>query len=302
MNRLRFRLAPLIVFLAILLFKFLTAERAVNPETGASARVGLTRGEEAALGLQSYREVLAQSRVVQSGPKFEQVMRVAKRLVPATGKGGAEFDWDVSVVDSEQVNAFCLPGGKIVVYTGLLPVARDDDALAAVMGHEMAHATLRHGGQRIYQHDLLQTAITGASASLGDLEPRQRQALLALLGAGAQFGVTLPFGRKHETEADAIGLLYMARAGYDPRTAIEFWKRMAEATGGAQPPEFMSTHPSHASRIRDLERAMPAALEAYRQADPAQRSGSTLDSTERGPSRDAARREFLLERRALSTP
>ena len=297
MNRVRFRLAPLLIFVAILAFKYISAERVVNPETGERSRVGLSRNEEAALGLQSYREVLSQSHVVRSGHPFDQVTRVAKRLIPATGKGGADFDWDVSVVDSDQVNAFCLPGGKIVVYTGLLPVARDDASLAAVMGHEMAHATLRHGGQRIYQHDLLQTAMLGASASLGDLEPRQRQTIIALLGAGAQFGLALPFSRKHETEADAIGLLYMARAGYDPRAAIGFWQRMSEVSGGAQPPEFMSTHPAHASRIRDLEKAMPMALEAYRQNSVHPGESVRDDATRSAPV--GSQRQFMFESRRV---
>jgi predicted Zn-dependent protease len=168
-------------------------------------------------------------------------------------------------VRSPQANAFCLPGGKIVVYTGILPLTRTDAGLAAVMGHEMAHATSRHGSQRLFQNNIMQTAMMGAAWSLGDMDPQKRQVVLGLLGAGAQYGVLLPFSREHENEADQIGLLYMARGGYDPRESITVWKRMAEA-GGNQPPEFMSTHPSHGTRIQRLEAFMPKAIAEYEKA------------------------------------
>src|SRR6185436_11626822 len=141
--------------------------------------------------------------------------------------------------------------GKIVVFTGILPYTRNESALAAVMGHEMAHAVARHGSQRLLRTSLAQNFLAGASMSMGNMDPEQRQAVMAALGAGAQYGVLLPFSREHETEADKLGLLYMARAGYDPREAIGFWERMSTA-GGAQPPAYMSTHPSHEQRIQDL--------------------------------------------------
>jgi predicted Zn-dependent protease len=161
------------------------------------------------------------------------------------------------------VNAFCLPGGKIVVYTGIIPVAKTDAGLATVMGHEMAHATLRHGSERLFKQQATQTVLTGISVSMGDMDYEQRRAIMGALGAGAQYGLLMPFGRDHESEADALGLTYMARAGYDPREAIAFWERMAEASGGAQPPEFMSTHPAHGTRIERLKQLMPAAMEIY---------------------------------------
>ena len=166
---------------------------------------------------------------------------------------------------SPQVNAFCLPGGKIVVYTGILPLTQTEGALAAVMGHEMAHAVARHGSQRLLRTSLAQTFLVGANFSMGNLDPQQRQMLMAALGAGAQYGVLLPFSREHETEADELGLIYMARAGFDPHEAISFWERMSKA-GGAQPPAYLSTHPSHSRRIQDLEAFMPRAMQEYEKA------------------------------------
>jgi predicted Zn-dependent protease len=132
-------------------------------------------------------------------------------------------------VRSPQANAFCLPGGKIVVFTGILPYAKTEEGLAAVMGHEMAHAIARHGSQRLLRTSLAQTLMAGASLSMSDMDPQERYTVMAALGAGAQYGVLLPFSREHESEADEMGLIYMARAGYEPRAAISFWERMSES-------------------------------------------------------------------------
>jgi predicted Zn-dependent protease len=264
-----FRVLPLAAVGLIVLFKFFSAEKVVkkvvNPVTGEKHRVALSSRDEAVLGLQSFQQILAQSDVVETGPEVEQVRRVARRLAAATGSDSTNYQWAVSVIRSPIANAFCLPGGKIAVYTGILPLTQSDAGLAAVMGHEMAHATARHASQRLLQQDLLQTAMVGASVSLGDMDPEQRRAILGALGAGAQFGIILPFSRDHESEADEMGILYMARAGYDPRESIKFWERMAEA-GGDQPPQFMSTHPSHGSRIERLRKAMPRAMAEYEKA------------------------------------
>jgi predicted Zn-dependent protease len=256
------RIMPLAVVALIILFKFFGAEKVVNPVTGEKHRVALSTRDEAALGFQGYQQVLAQSDIVTSGPEVEQVIRVAKRLAAATGSDSTNFQWEVSVIRSSTANAFCLPGGKIAVYTGILPITQTEAGLATVLGHEMAHATARHASQRIFQQDLLQTAMMGAAISLGDMDPQKRRAILGALGAGAQFGVILPFSRDHEKEADEMGVLYMARAGYDPRESIRFWERMAQS-GGDQPPEFMSTHPSHGTRIERLQKLMPRALSEY---------------------------------------
>ncbi len=265
MERRHIKWLPIAAAALFFAYQYFTSERFVNPETGRASHVGLSTQQEAALGLQSYEQVLAQSETVGSGPELEMVKRVASRLAIATGDAGKNFDWKVSLIRDSKQNAFCLPGGKIVVYTGILPVAQTEAGLATVLGHEMAHAISRHGAQRVLQENLAQTAMTGVAASLSDMDYDKQRAVMGALGAGAKFGVLMPFGRKHESEADQIGLIYMARAGYDPRESIQFWKRMEQA-GNAQSPEFLSTHPSHGTRIAQLEALMPKAIEEYNRA------------------------------------
>jgi len=265
MRRTHIKWIPILLAAIFFAYQYFSSEKFVNPETGRKSHVGLSVEQESALGLQGYREVLDQSQTINSGPEFEMVRRVATRLAKATGPAGSGFDWQESLIRDKQVNAFCLPGGKIVVYTGILPVAENEAALATVLGHEMAHATSRHGAQRVLQQNLTQTALTGIAVSLSDMDYNNQRAVMGALGAGAQFGVLMPFGREHESEADHVGLIYMARAGYDPQESIRFWERM-EQGGGAQPPEFLSSHPSHGHRIQQLQSWMPQALEEYRKA------------------------------------
>ena len=269
MERRHIKWIPLVLAGLFLAYQYFSSEKFVNPETGRKSHVAMSTREEASLGLQSYQQVLSQSQSIDSGPELEMVKRVASRLASATGQAGADFDWRVSLIQSPQVNAFCLPGGKIVVYTGILPVAQNDAALATVLGHEMAHATSRHGSQRVLQQNLAQTALTGVAISLSDMDYGKQRAVMGALGAGAQFGVLMPFSRKDESEADAIGLHYMARAGYDPQESIRFWQRMENVGGGQQPPEFLSSHPSHGTRIQQLQAEMPKALEEYNKSSPA---------------------------------
>jgi metalloendopeptidase OMA1, mitochondrial len=268
MERRHIKWVPLVLAGLFFAYQYFSSEKFVNPETGRASHVGMSTREEALLGLQGYQQVLAQSESIDSGPELEMVKRVASRLASAAGTPGADFDWQVSLIRSPQVNAFCLPGGKIVVYVGILPITQNETALATVLGHEMAHATSRHGSQRVLQQNLAQTALTGVAMSLSDMDYDKQRAVMGALGAGTQFGVLMPFSRKDESEADAIGLLYMARAGYDPRESIGFWQRM-ENVGGPQPPEFLSSHPSHGTRIQQLQAEMPRALEEYAKAAPA---------------------------------
>jgi predicted Zn-dependent protease len=265
-RRKHFVIWPLLFAGIIGSYQYCSSSKYINPETGRAARVALSEGQEAALGLQSYQEVLSESRVQTQGPQVDMVKRVMSRLIAATGDAGKSLDWQVSVVQDDQANAFCLPGGKMVVYTGILPIAQSEAGLATVLGHEMGHATSRHGSQRLLQSKLANTFLTGAQASLafGDMDNRQKMEVMAALGAGAKFGVLLPFSRKHESEADEVGLYYMARAGYDPHEALAFWQRMEQTSNsGAQPPEFLSTHPSHGTRIEDLQSHMQRAEEEY---------------------------------------
>jgi len=265
MNRTHIKWVPILIAGLFVLWQYFGSEKFVNPETGRASHVGMSVEQEAALGFQTYRQVLSQSRTIDSGPEFEMVKRVASRLASATGQAGQAYQWQVSLIQDRQVNAFCLPGGKIVVYTGILPVAQNEPSLATVMGHEMAHATSRNGAQRVLQQNLTQTAMTAIAVSLSDMDYDKQRAVMGALGAGAQFGILMPFGRKHESEADEIGLMYMARAGYDPQESIRFWERMEQA-GGANPPEFLSTHPSHGTRIAQLQALMPKAMEEYHKA------------------------------------
>lgn len=236
--------------------------------TGRSQLVDTTMDQEVALGLQSFEQILAESRVVTGGELPQQVREIARRLVEAgpaleqhlaQHKGIAastewdKFQWQVAVIESEQANAFCLPGGKMAVYTGIMPIAQNTDALAAIMGHEIAHAVLRHGAERMAQQKLVQIGAVAAGVSTSDMDPRQRQLVMAALGAGAQFGIMLPFSREHESEADYVGLMLASAACFEPEAAIGLWQRMGENAAGKAPPEFMSTHPSSTTRIQRLQ-------------------------------------------------
>ncbi len=266
-NRFWLKAIPIALALLAMLYQFVVAPSFTNPETGRTARLGLSPSQELALGAQSFSQVVQHADVVTSGPDYEQVLRVSKRLaatVSLTEDDG--FVWQVAVVRDPQENAFCLPGGKVCVYTGILPITRDDSGLAVVIGHEMAHATSHHGAERVFQQNLTQTALLGAQGAVGGMDYDQQRLVMGLLGAGAQFGVLLPFSRDHESEADHIGLMYMARAGYDPRVAVEFWTRMAEKSDSTAPPEFMSTHPLHETRIRQIQALLPTAIAEYEKA------------------------------------
>ncbi len=264
------RLLPVLLAILVVGFQYCSSDKFTN-EAGRTARVGLSAQQEEALGLQSFQQILGQAKVVSSGPEYEIVRRVANRLAATTGDAAKDFKWEVALVQDPSVNAFCLPRGKIVVFTGILPVAKSEAGLATVMGHEMAHATARHGSERVFKQQTTQTLLTGVQFSMGDMSYDQQRMIMGALGAGAQYGILMPFGRDHESEADEIGLMYMARAGYDPREAIAFWQRMAEASGGAAPPEFLSTHPANETRVERIRALLPKAMEVYEQSS---KSGS----------------------------
>lgn len=201
------------------------------------------------LGLQAFEEIQQKEKLSKNKRMTAEVKEIGARIAKASG---ADFDWEFILIESDQVNAFCLPGGKVAVYTGILKVAKNRAGLAAVMGHEVAHAIARHGAERMSQGLLAQAGLTLADLTLATTENPNRGGIMAALGLGAQFGVMLPFSRKHETEADVLGLQYMAKAGYDPTEAALFWKRMQAASKGSVP-EFMSTHPSPSTRSETLK-------------------------------------------------
>jgi predicted Zn-dependent protease len=174
------------------------------------------------------------------------------------------YKWEFNLVEDSLVNAWCMPGGKVVVYTGILPYTKDENGLAVVMGHEIAHAIAQHGDERMSQGLIAQMGGVALSVALND-KPEQTKALfMTAYGVGATVGVLLPYSRLQESEADRIGLIFMAMAGYDPHGALEFWKRMAQQSKGGAPPEFLSTHPSDETRIRNIESLLPEAMEYYR--------------------------------------
>jgi predicted Zn-dependent protease len=186
-------------------------------------------------------------------------------LTPSELRPIAVDRWEIELFADPTANAFALPGGKIGVHTGLLGVAVTQGQLATVLGHEVSHVLARHGNERVSQSALAQSGMLFAQILLGADSPEKEQ-LFGLLGLGMQYGVLMPFGRAQESEADEIGILLMARAGFDPRESVALWQNMARGSGGPSPPEFMSTHPSHSTRIRRLEAAMPVALRFYEQA------------------------------------
>ncbi|NLT52551.1 MAG: M48 family metallopeptidase, partial [Ignavibacteria bacterium] len=173
------------------------------------------------------------------------------------------YNWEFNLVESDEANAWCMPGGKVVFYTGILPLTQTETGVAVVMGHEIAHAVAEHGSERMSQQMLTQLGAVALSEALQSNSEQTQQIAMTAFGLGAQFGVILPFSRKHESEADHLGLIFMAMAGYNPREAVPFWKRMAANGGGQVPPEFMSTHPSDATRIADIESLLPEALKYY---------------------------------------
>lgn len=251
---------------------------------GRKQVVTMSPDQQQALGLQAYREVLSKARVITRGPIVDEVKEVTNRLVRArtnpefrrlTKIPADNYQWDVRVVESKEVNAFCLPGGKMVVYTAILPVCKTNAGLATVMGHEICHALCEHGAERMAQQRIAQIGAIAASGTLGDMDPGERARVMAVINAGAQFGI-LRYSRKHESEADHAGLLLMAAAGYDPRESVKFWTRMSKMSGGGKTPEFLSTHPSHETRIRDLERWMPEAMPLYEASDQAEQEDLTL--------------------------
>jgi len=251
------KLLPVILFGLYLVYYYFSNQEVV-PLTGRKQLVDISREQEAALGYQSYRQVLRQSAVVPSGPLVEKVRSIGQRLAKVSDDPG--FEWEFNLIQDNQANAFCLPGGKVAVYTGILPITANDNGLAAVMGHEIAHAIARHGAERMAHQKLVQIGTLAAGVALSDMDPAAQRGVMGALGIGAQFGILLPFSREHESEADYMGLIYAARACFDPAEAPRLWERMGQASRGG-PAEFMSTHPSHETRIRQLNEWMPKAIE-----------------------------------------
>ena len=249
-----------------------------NPYTGRSQLLMSSIGQEMQMGAQAYNQVKndPKMRRSQDPREIEPVKRVAARIVEAAKRSkyaemAQQFQWEVTVIkDDTTANAFALPGGKMAVYTGIFPMAKTEAGLAAVMGHEVVHALARHGAERMSQGQAVNVGmqVLGAAIGLSGGNPMLGQATMAALGAGAQVGVLLPFSRKHESEADYVGILLAADAGYDPRESVALWERMGQASGGGGSSEFLSTHPSHDTRIDQLKEWMPEAMAIYQKRTP----------------------------------
>ena len=258
-----------------LLLSILVSGCQSNPYTNRSQLLLMPSGQMSQMGAAQYSEVLQDPKVIisQDPKEIEPVKRVAARIIEAAKRSkyadvAKGFDWEVTVIkDDNTKNAWALPGGKIAVYTGIFLMAKNEAGLAAIMGHEVVHALAEHGGERMSQGLGAQFGMTAAAIVLST--QGQNPALNALamqaMGLGVQTGVLLPFSRKHESEADYIGILLAGDAGYDPREAIHIWERMAATSDGA-PPEFLSTHPAHETRIADLTKWMPEAMGLYEKA------------------------------------
>lgn len=242
------------------------------PVTGRKQLTIIPNNEMMAMSFQQYDQFLkenppskdaAQTKIVKNtGNKIknsvEQYMLDNKMSDLLDG-----YQWEFNYVDSKQVNAWCMPGGKVVVYSGIIPVTKNETGLAVVMGHEIAHAIADHGNERMSQELIRSAGGIGLMVALNE-QPAETQAMwMAVYGVGTEVAAMLPYSRLHESEADRMGLIFMAMAGYDPREAPKFWERMAAASSGPKPPEFLSTHPSDQTRIQNLNKWMPEALNYY---------------------------------------
>ena len=225
------------------------------------------------MSFQSYGEFLSQNKLSDDFSKTQMVKRVGGRIQKAIEQYCAKnciedrlkgYDWEFNLIEDPNVNAWAMPGGKTVVYTGLLPVAQTEEGLAVVMGHEIAHAFAKHGAERMTQGLLVDMGGMALSKALETRPAQTKELFMRSYGIGAQVGVLLRYSRVHENEADRLGLIFMAMAGYNPEEAVAFWQRMAAKKKGPQPPEFLSTHPADATRIRNLQNLIPEAMQYYR--------------------------------------
>ncbi len=256
----------------ILILSIITACSTV-PLTGRKQLNIIPANTMLSMSFGHYDDFLKNNKLSSNKKDTKMVKRIGKRIQDAVEKYFAQqnlsgelkgYNWEFNLVESKDVNAWCMPGGKVVVYTGILPITKNETGLAVVMGHEIAHAVAKHGNERMSQGLITQFGSLALAKALEN-KPAETQALwMGAFGLGAQVGVLLPFSRLHESEADHLGLIFMAMAGYDPNQAVEFWQRMAKMKGGQAPPEFLSTHPSDATRINKIRKYLPDALKYYK--------------------------------------
>jgi predicted Zn-dependent protease len=243
------------------------------PLTGRSQLNMIPSSEMLTMSFQQYDQFLKENKLSTNQAEVNMIKQTGAKIKQAVEKYMAAnklsdrlkgYNWEFNLVEDDQINAWCMPGGKVVVYTGILPMTQDETGLAVVMGHEIAHAIAEHGNERMSQQLLQQVGSVGLMVAMKD-EPAETQAIwLSVYGVGTTVGIMLPYSRTHESEADHLGLIFMAMAGYDPHAAPEFWKRMAASKQGGSPPEFLSTHPSDQTRINDITSWIPEAMKYYK--------------------------------------
>jgi predicted Zn-dependent protease len=259
-------------YLFIVLIAVVVFSCSVVPFTGRKQLSIVPESEMIAMGLASYQEFIKENPASPDKNNSNIVKEVGSRLSTAVDFYFAAnnmetrldgYKWEYSLVESTVPNAFCLPGGKIVIYSGILPYTKDKNGLAVVISHEIAHAVARHGGERMSQQLLLQFGGIALGEAVKNKPEETKSIYNTVFGIGSQLGVVLPYSREHEYEADKIGLIFMALAGYDPQSAVAFWERMS-AIGGNKPPEFLSTHPTDAKRISKIKAAMPEVIQYYK--------------------------------------
>ncbi len=259
-------------FLTGLVFSMLVWSCSTVPITGRKQLNLLAESELMAMSLTEYESFLNQNKLSTNASQSQMVTRVGKRIAAAVetflrehnmSDRVKDFNWEFNLVDDDTPNAWCMPGGKVVVYTGILPITRDETGLAVVMGHEIAHAVARHGNERMSQQMGVQLGQMALSVALEEKSEETKSIFASAYGVGSQVFLMLPYSRTHETEADKMGLVFMAMAGYNPREAVDFWQRMSNL-GGEKPPEFLSTHPADETRVNDLKAYMPEALKYYK--------------------------------------
>lgn len=270
-----FRESSLWVFVLILTCVGIWSGCHTVPVTGRKQFLIIPEQQEIAMGATAYEELMAEEIPSRDAAAREMVRRVGERIAAVSGR--SDYEWEFRLIESEQMNAFALPGGKVAVYEGILPICQNEAGLAVVMSHEIAHALARHGGERMRDTVAVEAAGKALDYLTKDTEEFQRKLLLGVYGGGTKYGLVLPNSRTQEAEADEIGLILMAKAGYDPREAPGFWDRFAQSKGGEEIPEFLSTHPSDAHRAAALRDLLPKALTFYESAEIKYASGEMID-------------------------
>jgi predicted Zn-dependent protease len=259
--------------ISLLLIVGLLAACSTVPLTGRSQLLLIPDSQVIALSFDQYSQFISEHKVIKGTPQARTVHLVGQRIQKAVeaylnqnGQQGllAGYQWEFNLVKDKQANAFAMPGGKVVVFSGILPITANDSGLATVLGHEIGHAIARHGNERMSHSLVTQLGGVALGAALSSRPQETQQLFMAAYGLGTQVGVLLPYDRLQETEADRLGLIFMAMAGYDPNRAVDFWQRMENQKNQASPPEFLSTHPSHSTRIADIKNYLPTAMTYYR--------------------------------------